>query len=80
MELCQAFGTFIVRYWTSRRFWPILCPNGDNFIDAVKEMIFLPIFREYYEIGRNNKSIFGKEDLQFEMLALKVDFGQYNYD
>ena len=64
MELCWAFDTFIVPYWNSVKCWPILCPNSDQFIDAVKEMRFLPKFRKYYQMDRKT-SIFGRKDLQF---------------
>jgi hypothetical protein len=47
--------------------------------NEVKGCIDLPTNKEYYTIGKGNKSVFGNIDLPFRVLALKIDFGTNKY-
>ena len=73
MQQCCAYGTVILPNWPSSNFWPILCPNG-NYIKAVKDSIVLPSSSEFYSPGRGDRCMFGKIDLPFRMLALRIDY------
>ena len=73
---CNAQGTLILPAWFSAPFWPLLLSEfGGTFNFSIKDIIELPMAKEFYEIGTWN-SIFGKEDLKFRMLALRFDFSQ----
>lgn len=78
MKQCCAYGTLIVPLWRSASFWPYLCPSGDGFISEVVGVICLPTNKDLYFPGKGNKSIFGKCDLPFHMIALNMDFRENN--
>ena len=54
-------------------FWPFLCPNG-IFRREIVDWFDLPIEKHFYVKSKTGKGIFGNMDLNFRMLALKVDF------
>ncbi|KAK3097826.1 hypothetical protein FSP39_013568 [Pinctada imbricata] len=72
MKQCYAYGTLIVPFWKSASFWPFLYPNGQGFIKEIVGVIELPIRKEFYIPGKCT-GIFGKSDLPFRMLALRLD-------
>ncbi|XP_068204679.1 uncharacterized protein [Palaemon carinicauda] len=73
MAFDKAVGVLVVPCWKSALFWPFLCPTG-SFIPEVVDWFDLPINRENYVSSRSGKGMFGNIDLNFRMLALKVDF------
>ena len=72
-KVCYAVGVIVVPLWKSASFWPLIW-NGNSFIKNVIDWIDLPVAKEYYIPCKNNSGMFGKENLKFRMLALKVDF------
>ena len=70
-------GTIILPLWKSTNYWPSLSPTGEGFISDV--CIYLPTNKEYYTLGKGNKSVFGNIYLLFRVLALKIDFGTNKY-
>ena len=79
MYQCRAFGTLIVPVWKSASFWPILIDENQNFIHAVMSYIELPTSRRCYIPGKYTTT-FGRYDLPFGMLALRMDFRNYCSD
>lgn len=73
MRNCQASGTLIVPLWHSAPFWPMISAGGDNFSDFVVDWMDLPTAKEAFIPGRCN-SMFGNENLNFRMLALRIHF------
>ena len=73
MKFDNVKGVMVVPLWQSASFWPLIW-NGTSFIDNVIDWIDLPGQKEYYIPCKNNSGIFGKENLKFRMLALKMDF------
>ena len=66
-------GTLIVPKWYSASFWPLLVENGE-FIEEIKEFVYLPTSKHAYIPSRIKGGLFGVQDLKFDMLAMKVDF------
>ena len=57
--------------------WPLLLSeSGDTFNFFIKDIVELSTAKEYYETG-TCISIFGKENLKFKMLALRIVFSQW---
>ena len=76
-ENCLAQGTLVLPVWSSASFWPLLLSDsGQGFAHFIKETLLLPTGKEYYTTGACN-SIFGREDLKFDMLALRIDFSKW---
>lgn len=74
MHICKAYGTVIVPQWKSARFWPFLCPDGNSFAFYVKEVVQLETAERFYTSSKSGQGIFGNTDLNFPMLALRIDF------
>eukprot|EP00854_Cymbomonas_tetramitiformis_P012319 gene12319-biopygen12671 len=72
----SAVATIIIPYWTSRHWWPILCPDGQHFAPFVRDWRELP--RDTAEAlflpgaGRANERAVGPPN--FRVMALRVDF------
>ena len=60
MRQCTPHGTIILPLWKSAHYWPSLSPTGQGFINEVKCCIDLPTNKEYYTLGKGNKSVSGK--------------------
>lgn len=73
MIVDRVYGVIVLPCWKSAVFWPFLCPNG-VFRSEVVDWFDLPTEKQFYIKCKNGKGIFGNTDLQFRMLALKVDF------
>ena len=73
MRNCKASGSLIVPLWQSATFWPMICPDGDRFASFIVDWMELPTFKEAYISGSCN-SVFGNENLNFRMIALRVHF------
>ena len=67
---CKCKVVLIVPFWTSATFWPVLLGEFSIYI-----IDFLQVKgSNILEHGRNEKSIFGSNGFQGNMLALKMDF------
>ena len=76
-ENCLAQGTLVLPVWSSASFWPLLLSDsGQGFAHFIKETLLLPTGKEYHTTGACN-SMFGREDLKFDMLALRIDFSKW---
>ena len=73
MIIDRVCGVFVIPCWKSAVFWPFLCPNG-IFRREIVDWFDLPIEKHFYVKSKTGKGIFGNMDLNFRMLALKVDF------
>lgn len=73
MRNCKASGTLIVPLWHSAPFWPMISAGGDKFSDFIVDWMDLPSLKEAFIPGRCN-SVFGNENLNFRMLALRIHF------
>ena len=72
LKQCCAFGTVVVPHWQSASFWPLIADDS-GFISEVKAYVELPVRKEFYQPGKVG-DMFGKVDLPFKMLALRIDF------
>ena len=76
-ENCLAQGTLVLPVWSSASFWPLLLlDSGQGFAHFIKETLLLPTGKEYYMTGACN-SMFGREDLNFDMLTHRIDFSKW---
>ncbi|KAK3263187.1 hypothetical protein CYMTET_27991 [Cymbomonas tetramitiformis] len=72
----SAVATIIVPYWTGRHWWPLICPDGQNFAPFIRDWRELP--RDTAEAlflpgaGRANERAVGPPN--FRVLALRVDY------
>ena len=84
MSNCKASGSLIVPLWHSAPFWPMICPDGDCFASLIcpdgdrfayfiVDWMELSSFKEAY-ISDSSNSVFGNENLNFRMIALKDNF------
>ena len=73
MRNCKASGTLIVPLWHSAPFWLMISAGGDKFSDFVVDWMDLPSLKEAFIPGRCN-SVFGSENFNFRMLALRIHF------
>ena len=73
---CKAYGTVIIPVWYSAPFWPMICEGNNVFKDFILDYMDLPTGKIAFLPGKC-RSVFGNEDLNFRMLALRVDFTQY---
>ena len=73
MRNCKASGSLIVPLWHSALFWPMICPDGEHFASFIVDWMELPTFKEAYISGSCN-SVFGNENLNFSVIALRVHF------
>jgi hypothetical protein len=74
LKVYKARGTLIVPKWKSAHFWPLLCSDGMHFNSFVPEWIVLPNIPNLFIRGKAKNSIFGSRLLNFQVLALRIDF------
>ena len=69
--ICCSIGTFVVPYWKSQSYWPMLCSDGVHFRPFVIEwMLFSPRFIPGRFVSH---SVFNGY-ASFDMLAIRMDF------
>ena len=73
MRNCKASGSLVVSLWRSALFWSMICQDGKRFASFIVDWMELPTFEEAY-ISGNCNSVFGNENLNFMMIALRVHF------
>ena len=70
MELCKARGTVILPLWKSSCFWTLFCRDGVHW----NSFVFLPKFPRLFIRGKARNSLFGSRPLNFDVIALRIDF------
>ncbi|MEW8548285.1 MAG: reverse transcriptase domain-containing protein, partial [Candidatus Thiodiazotropha sp.] len=73
IENDQAAGTLIIPEWKSAPFWTKLIRDDCTFVPYITDFEFLPL-KNTISKGKGNNGIFGKESVQFRMIALKIRF------
>jgi len=73
LKICKAAGTLIVPLWRSAHFWPIICADGVHFSNFVHGWCILPHIPNLFVRGKAKNCIFGNGQLNFIMLALRID-------
>ena len=74
LELCKARGTLVVPFWTSAHFWTIICKDGVHFSSFIHDWFLLPHIPNLFIRGKAKNCIFGNGQLNFMVLALRIDF------
>ena len=74
MELCKARGTVILPLWKSSCFWTVFCRDGVHWNSFVIDWLFLPKFPGLFIKGKARNSLFGSRPLNFDVIALRIDF------
>ena len=65
---CESFGTLIVPEWQSAPFWPLLCPDGQAFVQSA---IILPNHGELIVPGQSGQVL----PVDYcNVLALRISF------
>lgn len=74
MKKCKAFGVLVIPWWESAPFWPLLCDAKDDFSSFVCDWLELPTGKKYYLPCKSDEGLFGNEDLNFRMIAIRLCF------
>ena len=74
MELCNARGTVIVPLWKSSCFWTLCCRDGVHWNSFVIDWVFLAKFPSLFIRGKARNLLFGSRPLDFDVIALRIDF------
>ena len=74
MELCKARETVILPVWKSSCFWTVFCRDGVHWNSFVIDWLFLPKFPGLFIKGKARNSLFGSRPLNFDVIALRIDF------
>ena len=72
MKRCEAFGVMVIPRWESASFWPLLCDAKGNFSSFVCDWLELPPDKKYYLPCKTGEGLFGNEDLNFMMIAVRL--------
>ena len=74
MEDCLARGTLILPLWKSSFFWNVCATDGAHWSRFVIDWVYLPKFQGLFVKGKARNSLFGTRPLDFDVVALRVDF------
>lgn len=74
MEVCLARGTLILPVWKSSFFWNVCATDGVHWSRFVIDWFYLPKFQGLFVEGKARNSLFGTRPLDFDIVALRVDF------
>ena len=74
MQAQRARGILVIPYWPSAVFWPLICCEHGGFIKNVLDWVDLPRSKSFYTPCKNDKGLFGIQNLKFRMLALNVNY------
>ena len=69
-KICACEAVLVVPMWTSSAFWPVL---GNNYRDNILDF-FIVKGQSFLKQGLNDKSIFGSNSFQGDVMALKLRF------
>ena len=67
-------GTLIVPLWGSAPFWPILTTGGSHLAHFFDDWVDLPPLKTTFCMGRHSFGVFGRENLNFRVLAVPINF------
>ena len=76
LELCHAKGTLIVPLWKSSFFWNSSSKDGVHWSNFVIDWVYLPKFQGLFIKGKARNSLFGSRLLNFDVVALRIDFSR----
>lgn len=74
MELCKARGTLVLPVWKSSFFWNACTLDGVHWSIFVIDWVYLPNFQGLFVQGKARNSLFGSRPLEFDVVALRLDF------
>ena len=74
MRSCCAQGTSIVPLWRSAPFWPLLTTDGSHLAYFVEDWVDLPPLKTTFCTGRHSSGVFGRGNLNFRILAVRINF------
>ena len=74
MRSCRAQGTLIVPLWRSAPFWPLLTSDGSHLAHFVEDWVDLPPLKTTLCLGCHSSGVFGRENLNFRVLAVRINF------
>ena len=64
----------IVPLWRSVPFWPLLTTDGSHLAHFVEDWVDLPPLKTTFCMGRHSSGVFGRENLNFRVLAVRINF------
>ena len=76
LGLCQARGALIIPIWKSSFFWGTCTKDGVHWSDFVIDWVYLPKFQGLFVKGKARNSLFGSRSLNFDVVALRIDFSR----
>ena len=76
MELCGAQGTLVLPLWKSAFFWNVCARDGVHWNSFVVDWVYLPKFQGLFVPGKARNSLFGSRPIDFDVVALRVNFRQ----
>lgn len=79
MRSCLARGTLVIPLWRSAPFWPLVTSDGLHLAPFVVDWLDLPSGKSTFCAGRHSSGVFGREDLNFRILALRINFRSARY-
>ncbi|CAH3148253.1 unnamed protein product, partial [Porites lobata] len=74
MRSCCAQGTLIVPLGRSAPFWPVLTTDGSHLAHFVEDWVDLSPLKTTFCMGRHSAGGFGRENLNFKVLAVRINF------
>ena len=74
MEVCLARGTLLFPLWKLSFFCSICTTDGAHWSRFAFDWVYLPKFQGLFVKGKARNSIFGTRTLDFEVVALRVDY------
>jgi len=74
MQSCCTQGTLIVPLWGSGPFWPLLTTDGSHLAHFVEDWVDLPLLKTTFCMGCHSSGVFGRENLNFRVLAVGINF------
>ena len=73
MSSCCAQSSLIVPRWCSAPFWPLLTSDGLHLPHFVEGWVDLLPLKTTFCMGRHSTRVFGREDLNFTVVALRTN-------
>ena len=73
-ELCAATCTLVVPSWTSAPFWPLLCPEGNQFAGFVTSVCELPRIQHLFLPTSSGAALFSGEIPNTPVYGLRCKF------
>ena len=67
-------GTLIVALWRSAPFWPLLTTDVSHLAHFFEDLVDLSPLKTIFCMGRHSFGVFGRENLNFRVLAVRINF------